>query len=155
MNTPEFSIHDDMELRRKDLAEEAEKLAAPEVYCIDCKHLLGRRMSPENFLSWKCAAKQNTKSERRNLVSGQIITERIAEGCCEARVHPEGCGPEGKWYEKYEYPTDLYQHEDIDPKSGSMTIESRPALSPAAQLARARAASRSRTRLTNDDLENL
>ena len=85
-------------------------------YCCDCAHLVGRRTYHEKAETWKCAAKENITSITVDLVTGFNVYHYLFESCYEARLplalvstrgvgklKEEGCGPEGRWFLKYEH----------------------------------------------------
>ncbi len=107
-----------------------------EVYCKDCKWLLGNRSNPSGAIFWKCGAPQNKQSTHINLVTGELVNEYTHLTCMDARhkIIPESCGHEGRWYERYERPAPEFTTEDYE-GSKIPTIK--------------------RKKLTPDDLENL
>lgn len=151
--TSESSIRDAIELHKKDLAEAmSQPLQTQEVYCKDCKHLLGRRTYLDGAANWKCAALENIDSSTRSLVTGETIIKRKYETCADARASAMGCSSSGFWFEKYEYPVELYHPEQDFVSPGLPEKEPSPAVIAARQRAAART---SKTKLTSDDLENL
>ena len=82
--------------------------------CADCAHLVGRRTHHEQATNWKCAHHENITGITLDLVTGFSVYHYLHSSCYaargngppEARANPmkvESCGPEGKWFLKYEH----------------------------------------------------
>lgn len=100
-------------------------------FCINCSHLLGNRQYSENWQNWKCS---KTKQEDGiNLVTGEMIFK--TSYCENIRKSEIACGPQGKWYEEYEKPLDLYGEDNRAAHAALMPKKSK--------------------RITEDDLANL
>jgi|SRR6266853_3626370 len=106
-------------------------------FCKNCTHLLGNRDYIERHSLWRCGANENIGTPIRNLVSGELELNLINPFCTDQRkkqLVDNRCGLEGKWYEEYKKPTDLYgptNKEDYNPVT------------------------KKRQRLTENDLSNL
>ena len=70
--------------------------------CVDCTHLVGRRNYFETAAQWKCAFKDNVTSISKDLVSGMNVYSYQFSTCYSCRQDEQGCGPTGKWFQKYE-----------------------------------------------------
>lgn len=75
-------------------------------FCKDCKFLLGNRDYIENWKDWKCS--KTRRETGINLVSGEKVYELQICAFQRASFEENVCGPEGKWFELYEKPKNLY-----------------------------------------------
>jgi len=65
---------------------------------------VGRRSQPEFHAGWLCGAPENIESYTLNPVTGDKEPNFKVRQCVAARVRPDSCGPEGKWWLLYERP---------------------------------------------------
>jgi len=71
---------------------------------VECKHLLGKREVVSASESWQCLAPSNVVRVDVSLVTGVAQHALVTPNCRRAREDTSACGPDGKWFEKYEPP---------------------------------------------------
>ena len=99
-------------------------------FCADCKFLLGVRDNKYDADKWKCCHPNNSKWKPADLVTGikerefkfNIRELRYLNTVDSAAGGVAVCGPQGRWYEKYEKPEYNYV------KGISEDAEGRPAI---------------------------
>lgn len=104
-------------------------------FCADCKHLLGVRDNKDDAEHWNCAHPNNSKWKPADLVTGikqrefkfNIRELRYRSTVDSAAADVGVCGPEGKWYEKYERPTHNWVEDDKGKRTAVPVQEYKPA----------------------------
>lgn len=86
---------------------EAQPLSISNLFCKDCIHLLNRRMAFENAPNWRCNAQENKKG--LDLLTGEVTLKIPLCKDQRSRIGNDVCGPEGKWFNLYEYPKKLFE----------------------------------------------
>jgi hypothetical protein len=81
-------------------------------FCADCKHLVGVRHSKYDADKWNCGHENNAKWADTSLITGvkkrifkfTLIELRYLGTLESSKAGMSICGPEGRWYERYEKP---------------------------------------------------
>lgn len=60
-------------------------------FCCNCKHLLGKRHSPEQAENWRCYHPANIAHKYTNLVTGAPITVLVCDSIVDARGTQDKC----------------------------------------------------------------
>ena len=77
----------------------------PEVkLCINCEHLLGKRMHTDCAGAWRCHHPSNVLSNTTDLVTGAQVLTYVASSLYDCRSSLGICGVEGKHYKRYIIP---------------------------------------------------
>lgn len=76
-------------------------------FCKDCARVLGNRKHLEKAEDWKCNAEGNRKGV--DLLTGATTLRNPSCREQRSRIGNDVCGPEGKWFQLYEYPKELYE----------------------------------------------